>query len=1150
MSVAFTLTLSVVTDSAGVPRIQIEVEYDPPATVGVFDGVSVFVQYPSGDVSPSQTFTYDGNPAGVGSARYGHCKALFPPPTSTQNWRVYVVSHSASYETPLVLHPDADESPNEVISVAAVTPIVVQIPGDVQAIGPNAFTLSVSLLTADGNGDRYQRFSFTYNPPTPITPFIGVSAYVQTPDGRVQFLGDYQYNGDGSGSTPGRYGTFTRDLQPANTAGETWTFFLVPRSVNYTAQLNLSTTPHVSITALSYSGGLLPALPAAIGGVVGAQASVAPIFRQLGTSDLLETRIQVTVNLPAGHTATGATIWIQTDGVNWAEVGNFPLDNDTQTIVDFWWTAPLATTGWKVKAITYGGGGWNDPNSAVQSNSFGVNAAATLAANIITNAAQSGAITYAQAADGQYYWGFQATLTNPDKTAQPYWWLTKFYVRKVDSGGNAAADPEGNLREIAEFDRAGVPITLSIADNWTIPPAGSGYKFRIYVYVVDLLGFEVLQTTAWSGQPYLELTPVQQVGSAGAEYAPAIGLGSFTGTAPTGFFGEDGAQMYYFTMRLTPPTAAAYQGFKGYAAPRGVVSAVNGSGTYNRVSGPYFNTGQIGQKVDISGVIVTIATVPSATQFTGTVWTGGSGSGVSVMLGEARQVIVGGRDDTAASSPKYPIQHVSEDFRLYALSMDYAGRTNSYRAGVTPIVDVTVSRSSGGAGKEWTDVVTSVSPETNDFTGQGLSISNCIALLLDSGLLQYIVSGTYFDPVDPATGTTRADFGGVKILRLNASDPTKSIEVADVGKSIQKFRSDFQPSGAGSLTFIFLSYDTSGRMNQYQLGTTPTFTAVTPAQTNTLNLARALTGSLTAAPFASNIRPIALVAALPSLPDPTNYPVGSEAYVTPSGPKYRVTPGGSAWELAVRGQDIVADTITAIQIATGAIGASEIATGDLLVGGLGKLNSRLVVKDLSNNIVVAMGDFGGVQMFHAINARIGPNVNAPFFYADGSQIAMGANALGFASVSITSGGVNLQNCLFSLTASDGTTTTINNSSLGGGFRGFALYNSIGQSAVVITPGSIQILDNVSTGTKFSVTAATGSNCALAMYNASNQQSFRITINSSGNYPTIILQNGAGGVKGALGSAAPQTITFVKNIIGGVPVFGTLELTCGLGTATT
>ena len=147
-------------------------------------------------------------------------------------------------------------------------------------------------------------------------------------------------------------------------------------------------------------------------------------------------------------------------------------------------------------------------------------------------------------------------------------------------------------------------------------------------------------------------------------------------------------------------------------------------------------------------------------------------------------------------------------------------------------------------------------------------------------------------------------------------------------------------------------------------------------------------------------------------------------------------------------------------------------------------------------MVAAIGDFGTFKGFYAINARIGPNINAPNFYADGTQIYMQG-----VPVTINSNGV---------------LTSMNNAFAGDAFYGISISTNVGVSAVKIRPGSLVITDTVSGGTKAQLSGTNGSNAFLYLANASAQESFQINASSSGQYPTIrvfdgvTLRSGRGG----------------------------------------
>ena len=109
--------------------------------------------------------------------------------------------------------------------------------------------------------------------------------------------------------------------------------------------------------------------------------------------------------------------------------------------------------------------------------------------------------------------------------------------------------------------------------------------------------------------------------------------------------------------------------------------------------------------------------------------------------------------------------------------------------------------------------------------------------------------------------------------------------------------------------------------------------------------------AINTAKFATGIRPVAIVATLPTLPSAT-YPAGSYAYLTTDGRLY-VTKDGTTWtaavnttdisgtlstaqiaDLAVTGAKIAAAAVTAAKITAGTITGNEIAAGAIAAGNI------------------------------------------------------------------------------------------------------------------------------------------------------------------------------------------------------------------------
>lgn len=161
---------------------------------------------------------------------------------------------------------------------------------------------------------------------------------------------------------------------------------------------------------------------------------------------------------------------------------------------------------------------------------------------------------------------------------------------------------------------------------------------------------------------------------------------------------------------------------------------------------------------------------------------------------------------------------------------------------------------------------------------------------------------------------------------------------------------------------------------------------------------------------------------LPSLPSAT-YPSGATAFVTANTKLYRSS--GTAWTSAADGSDIVSNSITAGQIAAGAISTTELYAGEILVGGSSGTPdkpTKFTVKDSANNTIGFIGDNGaGFVGAYLINLRVGTNINSPTILASSS-------------------GVSINGATFSL-AANGITTTIDNSTVSSYTAGLRIQNT-------------------------------------------------------------------------------------------------------------
>ena len=129
------------------------------------------------------------------------------------------------------------------------------------------------------------------------------------------------------------------------------------------------------------------------------------------------------------------------------------------------------------------------------------------------------------------------------------------------------------------------------------------------------------------------------------------------------------------------------------------------------------------------------------------------------------------------------------------------------------------------------------------------------------------------------------------------------------------------------------TYDTSGNKSAWSTVAT---TATTPASAGVTT--SALAGLIDATSFVSTVKPIEVVATLPS----TALVAGRLVFLTTDGKLYRYnTTPTTGWTVATDGADIVANTITGGKIVAGAISATELAARAVTA-------SKVLIGDTSN----------------------------------------------------------------------------------------------------------------------------------------------------------------------------------------------------------
>jgi hypothetical protein len=357
------------------------------------------------------------------------------------------------------------------------------------------------------------------------------------------------------------------------------------------------------------------------------------------------------------------------------------------------------------------------------------------------------------------------------------------------------------------------------------------------------------------------------------------------------------------------------------------------------------------------------------------------------------------KNRTTGSATGWTIPTTDQSYKVWLVSWDVTGRRNSIVAGVTPCATISIGPQVGAAGQEYAGLV--------------------------SGLACLVAYSQTVDGAEQWTLTTRwanpsgdAGFAGGKIvLRPNSgSDQT----LGYVGKNdTQAVWGPYNIGAPITYTPYFVSMDNNGRENTLVVGTTPTAAAFEiKAQTTggikanridplTLNPTLGIVGgklgvpdgALDIASFASTIRPPVLVPAKPTFPNAL-YPAGTIFYHTVQHKLYRVNAAGNDWQAAVGADDLIANCITAGQLAAGAVGTQQLYAGEILVGAGGGKPGRFKVVAAAGATAAWIGDDGAGHVgVYAKSLWVGPDIDHPQFYCDASGNATFAGTLS-ASVAV------------------------------------------------------------------------------------------------------------------------------------------------------
>jgi hypothetical protein len=332
-----------------------------------------------------------------------------------------------------------------------------------------------------------------------------------------------------------------------------------------------------------------------------------------------------------------------------------------------------------------------------------------------------------------------------------------------------------------------------------------------------------------------------------------------------------------------------------------------------------------------------------------------------------------------------------------------------------------------------------------EFNTTSAPISN-VSVSTSSGITQ----------IAPATITTAAFASTIRPVDLvsTASISVSSIVVASNTGTVTT--SSAHGLASGRQVAIFGGTGTSSKLNGLYAIT------VTGANTFTITTSGVSNGT-----YSAGLSEVPL----PSLPSAT-YPSGAVAFMTANTKLYRSN--GTSWTSAADGSDIISNSITAGQIAAGAISTTELFAGEILVGqGSGK-PTRFKVVDSSSNTIGFIGDDSSIPFVGAyfVNLRIGPNISTPI-------------------ISASSSGVSINGATFSL-AANGITTTIDNTTSGGYTAGLRIVNTAADKLIQLG------LDGPSNYPSFRVNdTSANSGFVLSVTNTGGSATFNDLAGSSG-----------------------------------------------------
>lgn len=420
----------------------------------------------------------------------------------------------------------------------------------------------------------------------------------------------------------------------------------------------------------------------------------------------------------------------------------------------------------------------------------------------------------------------------------------------------------------------------------------------------------------------------------------------------------------------------------------------------------------------------------------------------------------------------------TETWTFYGVSVDNNANPNADGQNPisgTPTTTLSVSPPTAGAsGTEYTSHATSVS-----FAAATVSASD--------GTTQKRVTATFTGPSDVTWGGVELRvYDGSTLLASTSATPSPVAVVFP------------NPSSSVTVTAKLVSFDVNGRTNTEQAGT-PQGTLAIGSASGTFDLTKYL-------PTTTDLFAISGGKIIVAANQITETAIAANSISTPKLQANAVTANIIAAGAIVAGK-IAANAVAATEIAAGAVTSVKLDATEIKVGGGGSKPGKFGVYNSSGTQIGFIGTESGNEGGWFKTLSVGGSS-----YANGKLKAD------------SSGGVTINDATLTLNL-NGVVATVSNDLAYGVYNGIRVYSTTSgqESPVMISPGGITIGNTLTTGTKFYLNAAYGSNATMSLYDSTTAERIRLSTSTS---------NGAIRVYGSGSSFASLNDTTLALLSGG------------------